>query len=51
LESLIALNSTEAAESGAPFSVFSALSGISGSTLLAWPSSTASGKTGIWIWL
>ncbi len=35
LESLTALNSTEATERGAPLSVFSALSGISGSFIRA----------------
>ena len=48
LESLTALNSTEATESGAPLSVFSVLSGVSGSTPLAWPSSMRWCSEGSW---
>ena len=48
LGSLTALNSTEATESGAPLSVFSALSGISGSIPPAWPSSMRWYSEGSW---
>lgn len=47
LESLTALNSAEVTESDAPLSVFSALSGISGSTPPAGPSSSRCGKRGM----
>jgi hypothetical protein len=52
LESLTLLNSTEATERGASLSVFSALSGISGSTPPAWPSSMRgySGGVGGGLW-
>jgi hypothetical protein len=47
LESLSALNTAEATERGAPLSAFSALSGISGSTPPAWPSSSGCGNRGV----